>query len=86
MKSFPTTTVVRGNTIATVIVDDKKYYYHPCLLELVKKEMKASPSDTAFWSDAYKTIQQKIKQEEAENPPAEEPNNPNDPKNDPNTK
>ena len=23
--------------------------------------MKASPSDDAFWSDAYKTIQQKIK-------------------------
>jgi hypothetical protein len=53
--------VVRGNTIATVIVDDKKYYYHPCLLELVKKEMKASPSDDAFWSDVYKTIQQKLK-------------------------
>ena len=25
--------IVRGNTIATVTVDEKKYYYHPCLLE-----------------------------------------------------
>jgi hypothetical protein len=25
--------IVRGNTIATVIVEGNKYYYHPCLLE-----------------------------------------------------
>jgi len=33
-------------------------------LGLVKKlVMKRSPSDDAFWSDVYKTIQQKIKKE-----------------------
>ena len=32
-------------------------------LVIKKLVMKRSPSDDAFWSDVYKTIQQKIKKE-----------------------